>query len=151
MTQKRRMRGLPLVFDWVKQMGLLEDWESDYRVSGRRALGEIRDGRMRDRVDRHLEEMGRREVSDRRNEGLLRHLLTGSFQFSITRSQVCPREIVVKNSTICLSTEGQDGRSNLAEPHAMAPTGPHKPESIGYVLRVPLFKDHKSETVQMRR
>ena len=39
MKQELIIRSLPQAFDLVKQMGLSEDWEVDYRVSGRRALG----------------------------------------------------------------------------------------------------------------
>ena len=72
-------------------------------------------------------------------------------RFSVARSQLCPGEVMVKDTTIGLSTEGQDGRSYLAEPHAMAPTGPHKPKSLGYVLRARFFEDDKSGTVEMCR
>jgi len=83
------IKSLPQAFDFVKQMGLSEDWDSDYRVSGRRALAEILEGQMRDRIDRHLEEMGRREVSDRRNGSFSRHLVTelGDIELHVPRSR----------------------------------------------------------------
>jgi putative transposase len=89
MKRELIIRSLPQAFDFVKQMGLSEDWESDYRVSGRRALGEILEGQMRDRIDRHLEEMGRREVLDRRNGSFSRHLVTelGDIELHVPRSR----------------------------------------------------------------
>ena len=48
MKQEHIIRSLPQAFDLVKQMGLSEDWDLDYRVSGRRALGEILEGQMRE-------------------------------------------------------------------------------------------------------
>ena len=89
MKQELIIRSLPQAFEFVKQMGLSDDWDSDYRVSGRRVLGEILEGQMRDRIDRHLEEMGRREVSDRRNGSFSRHLLTelGDIELHVPRSR----------------------------------------------------------------
>jgi len=67
MKQELIIKSLPQAFDLVKQMGLSEEWESDYRVGGRRALQEILQGQMRDRIDRHLEEVRAFGESDRRN------------------------------------------------------------------------------------
>lgn len=89
MKQELIIRSLPQAFEFVKQMGLSDDWDSGYRVSGRRALGEILEGQMRDRIDRHLEEMARAEVSDRRNGSFSRHLLTelGDIELHVPRSR----------------------------------------------------------------
>ena len=45
MKQELIIRSLPQAFDLVKQIGLSEDWDAGYRVSGRRALGEILESR----------------------------------------------------------------------------------------------------------
>ena len=50
MKQESMIKNMPQAFDFVEQMGLSEDWEAGYRVIGRRALGEILEGQMRDRV-----------------------------------------------------------------------------------------------------
>jgi transposase-like protein len=89
MKQELIIRSLPQAFDLVKQMGLSEDWEAEYRVSGRRVLGEILEAQMRDRIDRHLEEMARGDVADRRNGSFSRHLLTelGDIELHVPRSR----------------------------------------------------------------
>ena len=89
MKQELIIRSLPQAFDLVKHMGLSEDWDSDYRVSGRRALEEIFEGQMRDRIDRHLEEIRACGWSDRRNGGFSRHLLTelGDIELRVPRTR----------------------------------------------------------------
>jgi len=89
MKQELIINSLPQAFDLVKQMGLSEDWESDYRVGGRRALQEILQGQMRDRIDRHLEEIRAVGQSDRRNGGFSRHLLTelGDIELRVPRTR----------------------------------------------------------------
>jgi tetratricopeptide (TPR) repeat protein len=68
MAKKLVITSLPQAFESIKQMNLSgSEWESDYRVAGRRALQRILEGQMRDRIDRHLQEMARRGEADRRN------------------------------------------------------------------------------------
>jgi hypothetical protein len=76
MEQKLMITSLPQAFKMVKEMNLSTEWDSDYREAGRRALQEIFEGHMRDRIDRHLEEIARRGEADRRNGAFPRHLLT---------------------------------------------------------------------------
>jgi transposase-like protein len=87
MKQELIISSLPQAFDVVKQMGLSDDRESDYRVGGTRALKEILEGQMRDRINRHLEEITRLGESHRRNGSFSRHLLTelGDIELSIPR------------------------------------------------------------------
>ncbi len=70
------VRSLPQAYQIIKEMHLYGDEESDYRSVARETLGKILEDRMRDRIDRHLEEMGFREEMDRRNGYFSRHLLT---------------------------------------------------------------------------
>jgi len=66
MKKKLVISSLPQAFEMVKQMNLSGgEWEVDYRVAGRCALQGILEGQMRDRIDRHLEEMARRGEADR--------------------------------------------------------------------------------------
>ena len=64
-------------------------WELDYRQAGRQALSQILEERMKDRIDRHLEEMDKRGEADRRNGSFSRHLLTelGDIELGIPRSR----------------------------------------------------------------
>ena len=89
MKQELIISSLPQAFDLVKQMGLSDDWESDYRVGGRRAVQEILEGQMRDRIERHLEEIRALGWSDRRNGGFSRHLLTelGDIELRVPRTR----------------------------------------------------------------
>lgn len=89
MKQRLVIKSLPQAFEMVKQMRLSEDWESAYRVGGRRALEQIIEVQMRDRIDRHLEEMARCEVVDRRNGSFSRHLLTelGDIELCVPRTR----------------------------------------------------------------
>lgn len=89
MKQGLVIRSLPQAFQMVKEMGLSERWDTDYREAGRGALRGILESQMRDRIDRHLEEMGRSGESDRRNGSFSRHLLTelGDIELHIPRSR----------------------------------------------------------------
>jgi putative transposase len=89
MGQKLMVRSLPQACEMVKEMNLSGEWESDYRQAGRRALERILEDQMRDRIDRHLEEMARRGESDRRNGTFSRHLLTelGDIELHVPRSR----------------------------------------------------------------
>jgi len=90
MKKKLMITSLPQAFEMVKQMNLSAgEWESDYRVAGRRALQGILEGQMRYRIDRYLEEMARRGEADRRNGSFSRHLLTelGDIELHVARSR----------------------------------------------------------------
>jgi putative transposase len=89
MEQKLMITSLPQAFKMIKEMNLSEEWDSDYREAGRRALQEILQGQMRHRIDRHLEEMARRGEADRRNGSFSRHLLTelGDIELHVARSR----------------------------------------------------------------
>jgi putative transposase len=89
MEQRLVIRSLPQAYEMVKQMGLSDEWESDHRVYGRKAIVEVFEQQMRDRIDRHLEEMGRRGEADRRNGSFSRHLLTelGDIELCVARSR----------------------------------------------------------------
>lgn len=89
MEQRLVIRSLPQAFEMVKEMGLCDEWESDHRVYGRRAIVDIFEQRMRDRIDRHLEDMARRGEADRRNGSFSRHLLTelGDIELCVARTR----------------------------------------------------------------
>lgn len=70
------VRSLPQAFRIIKEMHLFGDADVDYRSSGRESLRAILEDRMRDRIDRHLEGIARRDEDDRRNGYFSRHLLT---------------------------------------------------------------------------
>lgn len=59
MKQGLVITSLPQAFEMIKQIGLSEGWESDYRVGGRRVLEKISESQMRNPIDRHLDEMAR--------------------------------------------------------------------------------------------
>jgi putative transposase len=65
------------------------EWEVDYRQAGRRALSQILEERMKEHLDRHLEEMDKRGEEDRRNGSFSRHLLTelGDIELDVPRSR----------------------------------------------------------------
>ena len=73
---KQVVSSLPQAYRIIKEMNLLPDMESEYRNMARTSLREILEDRMRDRIDRHLEEMSVRDEEDRRNGYFSRHLLT---------------------------------------------------------------------------
>jgi putative transposase len=76
MEQKLMITSLLQAFKMIKEMNLSTKWESDYRQAGRRTLQAIFEGQMRDRIDRHLEEIARRGEANRRNGTFSWHLLT---------------------------------------------------------------------------
>ena len=89
MKQGLVIKTLLQAFEIVKEMGLSEDWESGYRVGGRRALEKISKSPMRNRIDRHLEGMARCGVADRKNKSFSRDLLTelGDIELSVPRTR----------------------------------------------------------------
>ena len=84
-----QVRSLPQAYRIIKEMHLFGDTESDYRSSARESLQKILEDRMRDRIDRHLEEMAIRDEEDRRNGYFSRHLLTelGDVSLSVPRTR----------------------------------------------------------------
>jgi putative transposase len=84
------IESLPQAFEIIKEMNSFPtEWEADYRQAGRQALSQILEERMKDRLDRHLEEMGKRGEADRRNGSFSRHLLTelGDIELDVPRSR----------------------------------------------------------------
>lgn len=79
---------LPQAFKVIKEMNLFPERDSDYRFAARDALVHILEDRMEDRLERYLQEMGRR-LSDRRNGYFSRHLLTeiGDIELSVPRTR----------------------------------------------------------------
>jgi len=67
----------------------VDAWEGEYRTAGRAALKEILQYRMNHWVDRTLQELRVREISDRRNGYFTRHLLTemGDLELAIPRTR----------------------------------------------------------------
>jgi len=67
----------------------IDVWEGDYRLAGRMALKEILENRMHNAIDQHLEYFRGLKVSDRRNGGYRRHLLTemGKLELEIPRTR----------------------------------------------------------------
>ncbi|MDI6616864.1 MAG: IS256 family transposase [Syntrophaceae bacterium] len=78
-------------------MNLSPQWDSDYRVHARQSMVEILKDRMKDRLDRYLEETGR-SLSDRRNGHFSRHLLTelGDIELSVPRTRLWSAVEVVR-------------------------------------------------------
>jgi transposase-like protein len=84
------IRSLPQAFEVIKEMnGADNQWEGEYRVAGREALGGILVGQMRSYVDSNLEEMASRGQTDRRNGSFSRHLLTelGDIELQVPRTR----------------------------------------------------------------
>jgi len=84
------IESLPQAFEIIKEMNSSPtEWESDYRQAGRQVLGQILEERMKDRIDRHLEEMEKQGEYDRRNGSFSRHLLTelGDIELKVPRSR----------------------------------------------------------------
>ena len=65
MTQREVIKSLPQAFEVIKEMGMSEAAELDYRRAGRQALSGFLEGRMHERVDRRLEEMAARGPAQR--------------------------------------------------------------------------------------
>ncbi len=90
MPQIVTIRSLPEAFNVIKEMQADGcEWGEDYRGASREALAEIIQGRMREAIDRHLDEMARRGEADRRNGFYLRHLLTelGRIELCVPRTR----------------------------------------------------------------
>jgi len=83
------IRSLPEAFKVIKEMNLSEDRDLDYRHGAREALKEVLEGRMTDRIDAHLEQMGSVGEADRRNGSFSRHLLTelGDIELCVPRTR----------------------------------------------------------------
>lgn len=84
------IRSLPQAWEAIKQMNLsAEEGEADYRRYGRQWLEGFFYERMKDRIDRHLEEMARRAEPDRRNGSYPRNLLTelGNIHLEVPRTR----------------------------------------------------------------
>ena len=69
-------------------MNLSEEWSCDYRVAARESLTEILECRMKDRIDRYMEELGSRDGEERRSGYFSRHLLTelGDIELHVPRT-----------------------------------------------------------------
>lgn len=67
----------------------IDGWEGEYRTAARVALKEILESRMREWVERGLEELQARGLADRRNGYFPRHLLTelGDLELAIPRTR----------------------------------------------------------------
>jgi len=81
---------LPETHDLIKEMDLHGwEWGSDYRAHGRVALKTILEDRMRQDLDRHLEDISRRGGVDRKNGSYRRHLLTelGDIELEVPRTR----------------------------------------------------------------
>ena len=89
MTQREVIKSLPQAFEVIKEMGMSEAAELDYRRAGRQALSGFLEGRMHERIDRHLEEMAARGAADRRNGFYRRRLLSalGDIELSVPRTR----------------------------------------------------------------
>ena len=90
MPHSATIKSLPRAFRMMKAMqaqGI--EWGEDYRHAARAALKDVLEGRMVCAVDRHLEEMAVREVTDRRNGSYRRWLMTelGDIELSVPRTR----------------------------------------------------------------
>lgn len=77
MSHAATIMSVPSAVRVIKGMQLRGIGWGDYREGGRAAIAQVLEAQMRDRIDQHLEELGRRVGSDdRRNGRYKRHLLT---------------------------------------------------------------------------
>lgn len=84
----------------IKQMEDKEyDFGEEYRGAAREALARILRDRMNNSIDRHLDEMARLDIADRRNGSFSRHLLTelGDIELSIPRTRTFSAVKVVRS------------------------------------------------------
>ena len=84
------IRSLPQALEVIKEMNLNGlDWDADYRSHGRRALKKILEDRMKQDIDRYLEELCEQDKADRRNGSYCRHLLTelGDIELEVPRTR----------------------------------------------------------------
>jgi putative transposase len=99
MTVGLVIRSLPQAWQAIKEMNLNpEAGEADYRQEGRQWLEGFFRERMKDRIDRHLEEMARRAEADRRNGSYQRSLLTelGNIQLQVPRTRRISAAVLVR-------------------------------------------------------
>lgn len=67
----------------------IDDFKGDYRFAARQALKDVIEKRMHNAVDAYLEDLRRKDVSDRRNGYYERHLLTelGDIELQVPRTR----------------------------------------------------------------
>lgn len=90
MPQNATIENLEQAMKMVKEMGLVADpAECSRQDAMRMAIKGVLEAEMRGAVDRHMEEMGRREAADRRNGAYARHLLTsmGDIEVMVPRTR----------------------------------------------------------------
>ena len=90
MSQSATMKSLPRAFRMMEEMqGDGIEWGDDYRRAGAFALKEVLESRMASGVDRHLGELARRDVADRRNGSYRRWLMTelGEIELNVPRTR----------------------------------------------------------------
>jgi transposase-like protein len=90
MPQAATIKSLPAAFRMLKAMqaqGI--EWGEDYRHAAAAALKDVLKVRMAAGVDRHLDEMARRAVADRRNGSYRRWLMTelGEIELRVPRTR----------------------------------------------------------------
>ncbi len=81
---------LPQAMRMIKRLDLHGyEWGMEYREAGRVAIKRMLEETMRGYIDRHVEEIGRRECGDRRNGTFSRHLLTelGDIELQVPRTR----------------------------------------------------------------
>ncbi len=90
MSQSATIESLPHAFRMMEEMQAQDiEWGEDYRHAAAAALKDVLEDRMAGGVDRHLEEMARRAVADRRNGSYRRWLMTelGEIELSVPRTR----------------------------------------------------------------
>ena len=90
MPQAATITSLPAAFEMMKSMqaeGV--EWGEDYRVAARKALAELLEGRMKERIEEHLGRMAELGCADRRNGYYHRWLLTelGAIELAVPRTR----------------------------------------------------------------
>ncbi len=90
MPQSATIKSLPRAFRMMEAMqaqGI--EWGEDYRRAAGAALKEVLEGRMAERIDRHLEEIAAGETADRRNGSYRRWLMSelGEIELSVPRTR----------------------------------------------------------------
>ena len=90
MSHAATIQSVPSAVRVIKGMQLRGVGWGDYREGGRQVIAQLLQDQMRDRIDQHLEELGRRVGSDeRRNGSYKRHLLTelGDIELTVPRTR----------------------------------------------------------------
>lgn len=98
--KRNLIRSLPEAHEFIKQMDdqLIKGWDMDYRHRANKAVKDIIEEEMSNRIDHYLAEMAIRGEADRRNGTYNRHLLTeiGDIELQVPRTRTYSAVEVVR-------------------------------------------------------